>query len=275
MYNRTRSYWPEQVAVLLALVICGVAAAVPLDHTPYPKTGVNGQAPSSRSTPAVGSRQTGTAASTASLSVTPATAVYGQEIALGALVSAVPPATGTPTGYIQLYFSGIPTLLYQLNSDGSYVYVYTPGDPTYRTGTTDVEYAYRGDATFNFDLSNTITLTINPASVTVTVAATPEPSLVNQSYTVSWTVQAVAPGAGTPTGTVTVSDGTTSCSAAVSVGSCALTGTTAGQPTLTASYSGDANFLSGSGATQHTVSTVGAVPRVPHRIAMPMIVNAR
>src|SRR5207249_1325377 len=47
---------------------------------------------------------------------------------------------------------------------------------------------------------------------------------------------------GTPTGTVTVSDGIVSCAASVAAGTCTLSPTTAGAKTLTASYAGDGNF---------------------------------
>ncbi len=68
-----------------------------------------------------------------------------------------------------------------------------------------------------------------------------------------------APGAGTPTGNVTVSDGAgTTCVAAASAGSCNLTFTTTGTPNLTATYAGDGNFLtSASSSTGHTVDAFG------------------
>ncbi|PYS18446.1 MAG: hypothetical protein DMG17_06065, partial [Acidobacteria bacterium] len=42
----------------------------------------------------------------------------------------------------------------------------------------------------------------------------------------------------TPTGTVTVSDGTESCSATVTAATCNLTSSSAGPKTITATYSG-------------------------------------
>ncbi|MEQ1646838.1 MAG: Ig-like domain-containing protein, partial [Pyrinomonadaceae bacterium] len=64
-------------------------------------------------------------------------------------------------------------------------------------------------------------------------------------------------GAGTPTGSVTVSDGSATCSAPVGAGTCNLTSTTAGNKLLFATYAGDANFLG-------SVST----PGVPHVVNM-------
>ena len=56
-------------------------------------------------------------------------------------------------------------------------------------------------------------------------------------------------------GNVTVSDGTNSCSAAVSAGQCSVTFTTAGAKSFTAQYAGDTNYNgSTSAAANHTVN---------------------
>jgi Ca2+-binding RTX toxin-like protein len=73
----------------------------------------------------------------------------------------------------------------------------------------------------------------------------------------------VAPvsGSGTPTGTVTVSDGTVSCTGTVVAGQCSLTFTSAGAKSLTASYSGDSDFnASTSAAEPHTVNSPNTPP---------------
>src|SRR5204863_356593 len=106
----------------------------------------------------------------------------------------------------------------------------------------------------NYDFTPFVngTLHITKASTTTTIISdNPDPSIVGQAYDVHWTVSPQI--SGTPTGTVTVSDGTATCSAAVS-GFCTLTSTTAGPKTLTATYSGDANFLTGSDTESHNVS---------------------
>ncbi len=96
-------------------------------------------------------------------------------------------------------------------------------------------------------------------SVTAVTSDTPDPSASGQSVTVSVAVTAAAPAAGTPTGsvTITVNDGTAqSCVASLTAGagSCSLTLTVSGSWTLTATYSGDANFNSSVGAAPHTVT---------------------
>src|SRR4029079_4503621 len=65
----------------------------------------------------------------------------------------------------------------------------------------------------------------------------------------------LSPGAGTPTGMVTVSDGQgASCAATVAAGTCSLVFPTAGSRSLTASYAGDASFEASSAAASHTVN---------------------
>jgi hypothetical protein len=102
---------------------------------------------------------------------------------------------------------------------------------------------YGGDTNFNSSASASEPHTVNKADTTTKITSdAPDPSLVGQSVMVNYTVTVNPPGAGTPTGNVTVTDGTVSCTAAVAAGGCSLTFTSVGSKTLTATYSGDANF---------------------------------
>jgi hypothetical protein len=122
---------------------------------------------------------------------------------------------------------------------------------------------YAGDTTFNGSFG-TAPHTVNQASTTSAIVAhNPDPSVVGQGVIVSFTVTALAPGGGTPTGNVTVSDGVNSCMATVATGMCTITLATPGSRTLTATYAGDANFLgSTSVGVGHTVQFVVFVPLV-------------
>ena len=60
----------------------------------------------------------------------------------------------------------------------------------------------------------------------------------------------VSSASGTPTGDVTVGDGTDSCTDSVSTGSCTLTFTTAGTKSLTATYVGNENFNGSTSASE-------------------------
>jgi len=72
---------------------------------------------------------------------------------------------------------------------------------------------------------------------------------------VTWTVLPSAPGAGTPTGLVTVTDGVDSCNATVAAGGGSPTLTTRGARVLVATYAGDAEFVgSSSTGTAHQVN---------------------
>ncbi len=86
------------------------------------------------------------------------------------------------------------------------------------------------------------------AATTVAITSrTPGTSVPGQNVTVGYDINITSPGAGSLTGQVTVSDGTTSCTGGINAGSgignCALAFPTAGTHQLTATYSGNANFL--------------------------------
>jgi hypothetical protein len=111
-----------------------------------------------------------------------------------------------------------------------------------------------GAATTNFlAASNTQSVAIGRAGTITTIASdTPDPSVMGQSIAVAYVVTANPPG-GTPTGSVTVSDGVNTCSDTVATGSCSLLLTTIGARTLTATYAGDSNFNGSSGTASHDV----------------------
>ena len=122
---------------------------------------------------------------------------------------------------------------------------------------------YAGDGTSAPSVSTGADHTVLQAATTTAVTAhTPSPSAAGQGVTVTYAVAAAAPATAIPTGTVTVSDGVDSCSATAAAGQCGLTITTAGDRTLTASYSGDANFLASSGTVSHHVDPGAATTLV-------------
>jgi len=100
-----------------------------------------------------------------------------------------------------------------------------------------------------FNVVGTTTTITNAAALAAT------PSLVGQPYAVNFTVASTL---GTPTGSVTVSDGTVTCTGtlAAGAGTCNLTSTTAGVKTLTATYPGNATFNGSSGTATHTVAAL-------------------
>ena len=131
---------------------------------------------------------------------------------------------------------------------------------------------YAGDGNFNGPL-DTEAHQVDKADTTTTITSDlPDPTFVDQIYTVTWTVTVNAPGAGIPTGTVTVSDGTGSfCTVPVATGSCGLASTSAGAKTLTATYSGDDDFNGSLDTEAHLVNprtTTTEVVCVPDSIVV-------
>jgi hypothetical protein len=180
----------------------------------------------------------------------PDPSVVGQSYVVSWTVTVDAPGAGTPTGVITVTDGA-----HNCSAAVAAGACTLPGNvPSNAPGEKTLVATYGGDANFAASLA-AAAHQVNKADTTTTIIAdAPDPSVVGQSYVVSWTVTANAPGAGTPTGAVTVSDGADACSAAVAAGACSLTSTTAGAKTLTATYAGDANFNSSSGTEAHTVN---------------------
>jgi len=133
---------------------------------------------------------------------------------------------------------------------------------------------FEGDETFSLILSGISNATPSPTitatgtiveddqqpTTTTIISDLPDPSVVGQPYTVEVTVAAVS---SSPLGTVTISDGTVSCgpvalitgTAPNSSASCSLASSSAGNKTLTASYTpASTAFAAGMGTTTHLVN---------------------
>ena len=108
------------------------------------------------------------------------------------------------------------------------------------------------------------TVTVGKASTTTSITSdTPDPSTQGQAVTVQYTVAVSAPGAGTPSGNVTVSDGVDSCTGTVAAGQCSITLNTSGSRTLTATYQGDGSFSGSTSADEpHTVNPAAQGPQI-------------
>jgi len=105
---------------------------------------------------------------------------------------------------------------------------------------------------------------VGAAGTTTTITNhSPDPSALGQAVTFNYTVVTNAPGSGTPTGSVTVSDGTQSCTASVAAGGCGIAFNSAGGRTVTASYAGDGNFaVSASTGVSQTVNTASTTTSI-------------
>jgi Concanavalin A-like lectin/glucanases superfamily/Bacterial Ig-like domain (group 3)/MBG domain (YGX type)/WD40-like Beta Propeller Repeat len=105
------------------------------------------------------------------------------------------------------------------------------------------------------------TVAVAPASTVTSVAASPNPVGLDQPLTLTASIAVVAPGAGTPAGSVTFFDGGTPLGAvALSGGTASLTtnGLAAGSHSVSALYSGDGNFATSVANGAFTVKTSSA-----------------
>ncbi|WP_435242247.1 Ig-like domain repeat protein [Streptomyces cucumeris] len=197
------------------------------------------------------------AATTTAVASSPDPTVTGQSTTITATVASVAPGAGTPTGTVTFSFGdGTPnataTLVGGVATVG-HVYTTRTGSPFPITAT------YNADANFTAS-SGTDTQTVNKANTATAVVSGPDPSVAGQSVTFSATVTPLAPGNGTPGGTVTFTfgDGTGSTTATLSAGVATVThvfsGTSGSPYTVTASYNGSDTFNTSSGTDTQTVN---------------------
>src|SRR5262249_36062200 len=117
---------------------------------------------------------------------------------------------------------------------------------------------YGGAAAFAGSTSAAAAVTVNPAATTLALASSVNPAATGQAVTFRVGVTAVAPGAGTPTGTVTFKDGGVILGtfAVGADGTATLTTSfaAAGGHVITAVYNGDPNFVGSSQALTEQVN---------------------
>jgi large repetitive protein len=179
--------------------------------------------------------------------------VFGQAITVEYGVSVSSPGGGTPSGNVVISVSGGAETCTGTVTAGSCTLTLSG------TGDRVLTAAYAGDANYNGD-TDTEGHRVNQAQTTTTITGqSTGTSLPGESYQVSVSVQAVAPGGGTPQGSFTVSDGEGgSCGGTLDgsgAGSCSLSSATAGTKTLTATYTPSANHAGSSGTATHEVNT--------------------
>jgi PKD repeat protein len=206
---------------------------------------------------------------TAITSDLPDPSVTGQAITINYSVVPIPPAVGTPTGNVTV-------------SDGteSCTGTVAAGHCSIAfgiAGAKSLVATYAGDASFTGSLSSPGTAhTVNKASTTTAITSDlPDPSVVGQPVPVNYSVAAVSPGSGTPTGNVTVSDGTYSCTGTIAAGTCSITFGTHGARTLTATYAGDANYYGSASTpgTAHQVNPASTTTAITSDLPDPSVVG--
>jgi hypothetical protein len=213
----------------------------------------DGNVAPSTSTAATQTINLATTTTTVTSSANPA--VTGRAVTFTAKVSVVAPGVGTPTGAVTFMDGATPLGTAPLDA-ARQATLTTSALPV---GAHPITAVYDGDAGFATSTSLVLTETIGKAATKTTVASSATPVVHGVPVTFTATVTVVAPGAGTPTGTVTFLDGVTVLGAATldAGGQAALTTSAlvAGARSITARYGGDGSFTaSASGALAEAVT---------------------
>jgi len=184
-----------------------------------------------------------------------------QSVTLTASVQPVAPATGMPTGTVS-FFDNSTILTSGLGLDGT-------GQASFSTsslnpGTHSITASYTGDANFVNSVSTSLNQVVAKGQAVTTLGSSTNSSLFGQAVTLTVTVQPVAPATGTPTGTVSILDGSTIVASGVALNASgqASFGTSSLSPgthSLTANYSGDMNFASSVSTSINQVVAKGQI----------------
>ena len=213
---------------------------------------------SGATSPAVTLNVAQTATTTTTLTPSTTSPVIGQTVDFTVTVAPISPATGTPTGTVQL-LSGTTVLGTGTLSAGSVVI----STSMLALGDNSITAVYSGDDNFTSSTSATQTVTVQLADSSTVVTYAPASPVAGQSITLTATVTAVSPGSGTPSGTVQFYNGTTLLGSPNLDSSGVATytvsaGFSAGTNTISASYEGDTSNFNGSTSPDVTVTVVSA-----------------
>src|SRR5204862_1153242 len=160
-----------------------------------------------------------------------------------ATVNATAPGAGTPSGTVN--FKDGASSITGCGAQALAAASATCATSTLSVGSHSITAVYSGDTNFTTSTSAVLTQVVNQSSTTTTLTSSANPSVFGQSVTFTATVAAVAPGAGTPTGTVTFKDGGATLGIGnLSSGQATLSTTSlsVASHSVTAVYATDGNF---------------------------------
>ena len=180
--------------------------------------------------------------------------MFGQAVTFTATIGGF--GSGTATGNVDFIIDGGAP---HTGAVSGTIATYTTAALAVGPHTVEADYSGDGNLTTSTDTLNTNQAVNKASSLTQITTDLSSATKVGAPYNVAVSVSAVSPGAGTPGGTVNVTDGTATCHITLSggSGSCSLTSTTKGRPkTITATYTGDGNFAISSDITPHVVDAV-------------------
>jgi hypothetical protein len=139
----------------------------------------------------------GTTTTTVATSGSPT--VYGEMVTFTATVAAAAPAAGTPSGTVVFFANGAAIGSGTLVGDTA-----TFSTSSLPVGDTSITASYLGDADFGGSMSEAIDQVVGQAETGVLVTSSVNPSVYGQPTTLTIVVNPVAPGAGMPTGSVSI-----------------------------------------------------------------------
>jgi hypothetical protein len=205
-------------------------------------------------------------ATTSSLTASSANITLGQSVTFTATVT---PASGTvtPTGTVTVYDGTTQIGTGTLSSSGSATF----STSALTAGAHSLTAVYSGDSNFTSSTSPAVSVTVSNATkiaTTMLLSASATQLTSGQSVTLTASV-APQSGSGTPTGSVTFLDGQTQLGASpLSAGSSSFTSASlsTGTHSITATYSGEANY-SASTSSPVTV-TVTAAPSPDYSLSI-------
>lgn len=193
-------------------------------------------------------------ASSASLAVSPGSTVYGQSVTLSSHVT-TSSGSGHPTGSITFSEGGTVYGTAAVDGSGNA----SVGSTTIPVGSHAIVATYSGDDEYNGAASAPGSLSVAKSDVDTVLTSSDLTTVSGESVTYSVAVGAHAPGAGVPTGTAQlVIDGNAVGSPVGLAGGVAtfdpVTTLLTGSHAVKVSYSGDANFKTGSDTVTQVVT---------------------
>lgn len=189
---------------------------------------------------------------------------------------AAPQGGATPTGTASLSGGTYSSTAVTLSSTGTASFTIPAGDLP--AGTDTLTANYSGSSTYATATGTTTILIVSTALVTPTIKVTPSSTSIDTSQSLSVTVTASGTASTGPTGTVTLTSSASSTSGAswsgplsgsVATITIPSNGLNAGTDTITATYSGDANYAVATGTASVTVtaSTYGLSATTPSAVS--------
>lgn len=192
------------------------------------------------------------ATTTSSLTSSPSASVFGQSVLLTTTVTPANAGSVIPTGTVTFRDGGTALGTSPLVSG-----VATLSTTALSVATHSLTATYNGDSNFITSTSNAVSQVVTKAATSTALTSFENPTIFGNSTLLTATLT-VTSGSGTPTGTITFKNGTTTIGTGTVSGNIAtlsISNLSVGVNSLTATYNGDASFLiSVSSAVNQTVN---------------------